>query len=50
MHSETRRGKRVAFWTIGLPLGLFAAYVTFEVVAEIVRILVPSVVRAVTTN
>jgi hypothetical protein len=34
----------------GLPIGIFAAYVAWLVVPEVLRVVVPSVVRSVVTQ
>lgn len=50
MYADARSGKRVAIWAIAVPIGLFAGYVAYQVVPEVLRIVVPDVVRAVTTS
>lgn len=48
MYASANRGRTIAVWTFAVPLGLFAGYVAWIVVPEVLRIVVPTVVRAVT--
>lgn len=50
MEGEVRSGRRFAIRAIGLPAGVFAIYFAYRIVPEVVRTVVPAVVRAVTTN
>ena len=47
---DTGRGIGIAIWTMALPIGLFAGYIACQVVPDILRIVVPAVVRAVATS
>jgi hypothetical protein len=40
----------IAFSALSLPIGLFAAYVAYLVVPEVLRIVVPTVVESVLTK
>lgn len=48
MYADAHRGRQIAIWLIAAPIGLFAAYVAWLVVPEVLQIVVPAVVRAVT--
>ena len=47
MYSYVSRSRAIAISLIFLPFGLFAAYVACLVVPEVLRVVVPAVVRAV---
>jgi hypothetical protein len=42
--------RRIAISALALPIGAFAAYVTYLVVPEVLRVAVPAVVRSVVTQ
>jgi len=48
--STNPRSRALAISAIGVPFGLFAAYIAYLVVPEIVRVVVPAVVDAVATR
>jgi len=43
------RSRAIAISAIALPFAIFAAYVAYLVVPEVLRVVVPAVVRSVTT-
>ena len=47
MVNSLNRSKVLAIAAFGLPVGVFAAYLTYQIVPEIVRIVVPAVVVSV---
>ncbi len=50
MYASASHGRTIAIFATAVPFGHFAAYIAWLVVPEVLRIVVPAVVRAVTTN
>jgi hypothetical protein len=50
MISRHNRSKAIAISIASLPIGLFAAYVAYLIVPEVLRIVVPTVVESVLTK
>jgi hypothetical protein len=44
------RARAVAISAVAAPFGLFAVYIAYLVVPEVLRVVVPAVVEAVTTR
>ncbi len=47
MVNHPNRSKAIAITAVSLPIGLFAAYIAYLVVPEVVRVVVPVVVESV---
>ncbi|HXR39983.1 MAG TPA: hypothetical protein VN776_12845 [Terracidiphilus sp.] len=47
LHSHSRA---IAISALSLPIGLFAAYVAYLIVPEVVRVVVPTVVQSIVTR
>jgi hypothetical protein len=47
MYAQSVNPRMIAILALGLPVGLFAAYIAYLVVPEIVRVVVPVVVENV---
>ena len=50
MNENPNRSRTIAICAASLPVGLFAAYVAYLVVPEVVRVVVPAVVEKVLTQ
>jgi hypothetical protein len=50
MIDKRNRSRILVASAFGLPIGIFAAYVAWLVVPEVLRVVVPSVVRSVVTQ
>jgi hypothetical protein len=47
MLAQLKRSKPIAIIVVAIPIGVFAAYFAFLIVPEVVRVVVPAVVRQV---
>jgi hypothetical protein len=50
MVNSQRHSRAIAISVVALPMGLFAGYIAYLVVPEILRVVVPTVVRSVLTQ
>jgi hypothetical protein len=50
MVNSQRHSRSVVILAVGLPIGLFAGYIVYLVVPEILRVVVPTVVESVLTK